>query len=47
MLKQADTKKHVSEHKCFSVWVFLSILAHLAHLAQFFFSDFLWDKQMF
>ena len=30
MLKQVDTKKHISEHKYFSVRVFLSILAHLA-----------------
>ena len=40
IFKQADTKKHVtdvSEHKCSSVRVFLSILAHLAHLTQFFF----------
>ena len=37
MLKHADTKKHVREHKCSSVRVFLSILAHLTHLAQFFF----------
>ena len=38
MFKQADTKKHVSEHNCSSVKVFLSILAHLAQ--SFFFSDF-------
>ena len=37
MFKKADTKKHISEHNCSSVRVFLSILAHLAHLAQFFF----------
>ena len=37
MFKQADTKTHVSEHNCSSVRVFLSILAHLAHLAQSFF----------
>ena len=30
-------KKHISEHNCSSVRVFLSILAHLAHLAVFFF----------
>ena len=33
----ANTRKHVYEHSCLSVRVFLSILAHLAHLAQFFF----------
>ena len=32
-----ETFEHVSEHNCFSVRVFLSILAHLAHLAQSFF----------
>ena len=37
MFKQADTKKHVSEHNCSSVRVFLSILAHLTHFAQSFF----------
>ena len=37
MFKQANTRKHVSEHSCSSVRVFLSILAHLAHLAQSFF----------
>ena len=37
MFKKADTKKHISEHNCSSVRVFLSILAHLAHLAQAFF----------
>ena len=33
----ANTRKHVYEHSCSSVRVFLSILAHLAHLAQSFF----------
>ena len=33
----ANTRKHVYEHSCLSVRVFLSILAHLAHLAQSFF----------
>ena len=28
--KHANTRKHVSEHSCSSVRVFLSILAHLA-----------------
>ena len=37
MLNKADTKKHISEQSCSSVRVFLSMLAHLAHLAQ---SDF-------
>ena len=32
-----DTRKHVYEHCCSSVMVFLSILAHLAYLAQYFF----------
>ena len=41
MFKQADIKKHVSEHNGSSVKVFLSILAHLA---QSFFSDFFGDK---
>ena len=40
----ANTRKHVYEHSCSSVRVFLSILAHLAHLAQSFFSDFKCDK---
>ena len=40
MFKQADTEKHISEHNCSFVRVFLSILAHLAHLAQFFFMIF-------
>ena len=35
------TRKHVNEFSWLSGWVILSILAHLAHLAQFFFlSDF-------
>ena len=33
-----NTKKHVSEHSWLSGWVILSILAHLAHLAQSCFS---------
>ena len=33
MFKHANTRKHVSEQSCSSVRVFLSILAHLAHLA--------------
>ena len=43
----ANTRKHVIEHSCSSVRVFLSILAHLAHLAQSFFSDFKKDRLMF
>ena len=35
--EHANTRKHVSEHSCSSVRVFFSILAHLAHLAYFFF----------
>jgi len=37
LFEHANTRKHVYEHSCSSVRVFLSILAHLAHLAQFFF----------
>jgi len=36
--KHANTRKHVSEHSWSSGWVILSILAHLAHLAQSYFS---------
>ena len=36
--QHANTKNHVSEHSWSSVWVILSILAHLAHLAQSYFS---------
>ena len=32
MFEHANTRKHVSEQSCSSVRVFLSILAHLAHL---------------
>ena len=45
MFKQANTRKHVREHSCSSLRVFLSILAHLAHLAQFF-SDLKCDKYL-
>ena len=44
LFENANTRKHVHEHNCSSVRVFLSILAHLAHLAQSFFSDFKCDK---
>ena len=37
MFNKADTKKHISERSCSSVRAFLSILAHLAHLAVIFF----------
>ena len=37
LFEHANTRKHVYEHNCSSVRVFFSILAHLAHLAQFFF----------
>ena len=39
LFEHANTRKHVYEHSCSSVRVFLSILilAHLAHLAQSFF----------
>ena len=33
-----NTRKHVSEQSWLSGWKFLIILAHLAHLAQFYFS---------
>ena len=33
-----ETRKHVSEHSWLSGWMILSILAHLAHLAQSYFS---------
>ena len=36
MFERANTRKHVREYSCSSVRVFLSILAHLAHLAQSF-----------
>ena len=32
--EHVNTRKHVSEHSWLSGWVILSILAHLAHLAQ-------------
>ena len=35
MFKLANIRKHFSEQSCFSVRVFLSMLAHLAHLAHF------------
>ena len=37
LFEHENIKKHVSEHSCSSVRVFFSILAHLAHLAQFYF----------
>ena len=36
--EHVNTKKHVSEHNWLSGWVILSILAHLVHLAQSYFS---------
>ena len=36
--KQANTRKHVIEQSWLSGWIILNILAHLAHLAQFYFS---------
>ena len=37
--KHANTKKkHISKHSWLSGWVILNILAHLAHLAQSYFS---------
>ena len=38
MFKQANTRKHVSEHSWSSVGVILSTLGHQAHLAQSYFS---------
>ena len=37
LFEHANTRKHVYEHSCSTVRVFLSILAHLAHFAQSFF----------
>ena len=34
LFEHANTRKHVYEHNCSFMRVFLSILAHLAHLAQ-------------
>ena len=36
--ERTNTRNHVCEHSWLSGWVILSILAHLAHLAQFYFS---------
>ena len=36
--KHANTRKHVSEQSWLSGWIILIILAHLAHLAQSYFS---------
>ena len=38
MSEYANTRKHVSEHSWSFGWVILSILAHLAHMAQSYFS---------
>ena len=40
----ANTRFHIHEHGCSSLRVFLSILAHLAHLTWSFSSDFKCDK---
>ena len=37
LFEHANTKRNIYEHSCSSVEVFLSILAQLAHFAQFFF----------
>ena len=37
LFEHANTRKHAYEHSCSSVRVILSISAHSAHLAQFFF----------
>ena len=44
LFEHINTRKHVYRHNCSSVRVFWSILAHLAHLTQSFFSDFKCDK---
>ena len=36
--KHANTRKHISEKSWLSGWTILNTLAHLAHLAQFYFS---------
>ena len=36
--KHANTRKHISEKSWLSGWIILNTLAHLAHLAQFYFS---------
>ena len=38
--EHTNTKKHISEHNWMPGWVILSVLAHLAHKAVLFFSDF-------
>ena len=45
LLEHANTKKDVYEHSCSSVRAFLSISAHLAHLAQSIFSDVKYDRE--
>ena len=37
LFEHANIRKHVYEHSCSPVRVFWRILAHLAHLAQYFF----------
>ena len=37
MFDHANIRKDASEHSCLSVRMYLSILAHVAHLAQSFF----------
>ena len=36
--KHANTRKHVSKQSWLSGWIIFNILAHLAHLARFYFS---------
>ena len=36
--KHANTRQHVSEQRWLCGWIILDILAHLAHLARFYFS---------
>ena len=44
LFEHANTRKQVDEHSCSSMRAFLSISAHLAHLAQSIISDFKYDK---
>ena len=38
MFEHANTRKHISEQSWLCGWIILKTLAHLAHLAQFYFS---------
>ena len=45
LFELATTRRYDYEHNCSSLMAFLSILSHLAHLAQFF-SDLKWDRSI-